>query len=290
MEDNTLTDDQKKQQELMFSLDKATLNHWMKEWFVNTLENYTVIPRDRPKTISHLRHVHYGEEAIITASGPSLDDCLPYMKDFKGRIFATNSTVNPLVANGITPDWTVIMDADPYVADQFKDVDTKILRMLLATYSSAKAIKLFSPHLCWWFNVFDDRHWFLTEGLHFAFPSIDGLLASTCASGGAARLAWNMGIKKIYLVGFDFACPGGKNRCTHYKKEKYAWVPNGMDAYCIDRSPEKEIQGLKTTEKLEVTHAAVTYMIHDLKGIEVVDCSKGLSTGFPRMEFKDAIK
>jgi hypothetical protein len=290
MEDTTLTKEQKEAEELMFSLDKTTIEHWMTPWVKNALENYTIIPRDRPKTISHLRHIHYGEEAIITASGPSLDDCLPYMKDFKGRIFATNSTANPLIANGINPDWTVILDADTYVANQFKDLNTKRMKMILATYSAANAIKLFSIHLCWWFNIFDDRHWFLKEGLHIAFPTIDGLLASTCASGAAARLACTMGISKMYLVGFDFGFPGGRHRCTNYKKIAYAWIPDGIDQYCIDRSEEKEIEGIKTTIKLQVAHAAISHMIHSLGGIEVINCSKGLSMGFPRMEFKDAIK
>ncbi len=287
---NGLTQEQKTEEELIHALDQISIDSWMKDWFLNSVENYSIIPKDRPKTINQLRNIHEGEEAVILASGPSLDETIPYLKKFKGRIFATNSTVNPCIANGVTPDWVVNLDADKYVANQFKDINTGKLKVILATYCHSSLIKLFSPNLIWWFVIFDDRHWFLYGGQHILFPSIDGLLASTCASGAACRLAWLMGIKKMYLLGFDFSYPKGKNRCIHYIKEKGIWTPNGIDEYCLDRSEQKIVRGKKTSVKLEVTHAAISKMIKSLPGIEVIDCSKGIMYGFQKMDFRKVVE
>lgn len=284
-----LTGEQRTEESLIHALDQKSIDGWMKDWFLNSIENYAIIPKDRPKTINHLRNIYAGEEAVILASGPSLDETIPYLKKFKGRIFATNSTVNPCIANGIIPDWTVNLDADRYVAEQFKDLPTQKMKILLATYCHSSMIRLFSPLLTWWFVIFDDRHWFLYGGQHILFPSIDGLLGSTCASGAACRLAWLMGIKRVYLLGFDFSYPKGRNRCSYYIKKEEGWVPNGMDEYCIDRSPVKIVRGKRTSEKLEVTHAAVTHMIKTLPGIEFIDCSKGIMYGFQKMDFRKVV-
>lgn len=290
MEDTGLTQEQKTEEELIHALDQKTTDGWMKDWFLNSVENHALIPKDRPKTISHLRNIHEGEEAVILGSGPSLDESIQYLKKFKGCVFATNSTANPCIANGVIPDWTVILDADAYVATQLKDIDLNKLKVILATYSHPSLVKLLLPKLTWWFNIFDDRHWFLYGGLHILFPNIDGLLASTCGAGAACRLAWLMGIKKMYLLGFDFCYPKGLNRCTSYVKEKGAWVKAGQDIYCLDRSPMKVIRGKKTSEKLEVTHAAVTHMIKILPGLEAIDCSKGIMYGFQKMDFKKVVE
>ena len=289
-DNNDLTQEQKTEEELIHALDQKSIDGWMKDWFLNSVENYSIIPKDRPKTINQLRNIHEGEEAVILASGPSLDENISYLKKFKGRIFATNSTINPCIANGVTPDWVVNLDADKYVAEQFKDLDTKKMKVILATYCHSSLIKLFSPNLIWWFVIFDDRHWFLYGGQHILFPNIDGLLGSTCSPGAACRLAWLMGIKKMYLLGFDFSYPKGKNRCTYYVKEKGAWIANGMDQYALDRSPTKIVRGKKTSIKLEVTHAAVTNMIKRLSGIEIIDCSKGIMYGFQKMDFRKVVE
>ncbi len=270
-------------------MDEFAINQWMPFWTRNAAENYQIIPRDPRliKTLTHLKNIAWGKMAAILASGPSLDDALPYLKDFRGLIFAGNSTVNPCIANGIKPDWVHVLDADEYIPKQFIDINTQEMKVIFPSYVHSDVAKLFRPELTWWFNVYDYRHWFMKEGLHYLFPNLDGMLASSNCPAGMIRLAHWMGIRKIYLLGADGGFPGGVQRCSIYQKENGEWIKAGMDEYCIDKSAIEVIDGIQTTIKLRVSMANMVDIIKSLPDLEVINCSRGLLTEIPQKSFKE---
>jgi hypothetical protein len=237
-----------------------------------------------------LRNILKGKEAAILGSGPSLDENLPLLKDYKGVVFSGNSTINPCIIRGRVPDWTVVLDADAYVPNQFSELPgLKELNVLLPTYVEPTLPEMFDSNRTWWFNVYHDRHWLMRYGSHYMYPEIDGLLSSGCVPGAMIRLAWHMGIRKIYLLGCDFGYPGGRERCTRYKKIEGEWMDVGHDLFCDDNSPREEVNGILTTVKLRVAHAGVVNIIQHLPDLEAVDCSKGVMSEFQKMEFKEVV-
>ena len=270
-------------------LDRRSVNEWLSFWMRNVLENYQIVPKEHPPTIGPLKNIYWGKEAAVLASGPSLDQDLPFLPKFRGIVFAGNSTVNPCVANGVTPDWVAVIDADEYIPKQFEGIDLSSLKVLLTTMVHPNVSRLFKPELTWWFNTWDDRHWFTHGGIQAAFPKVDSLLSSCCAPGTMIRLAYFMGIRKIYLLGADFGCPGGKERCSIWEKREDVWIKKSPDPFCRDNSPREIYKGIETTMKLRVSHDAVIGIIDNLPGLEVVDCSHGIMDAFSKMDFEEVV-
>ncbi len=275
-------------EDLLHLLDEFTINQWMPSWVRQSAENIGRIPKE-PKTLKHLKNIHWGRDAAILASGPSLDNDLPHLKKFKGIIFAGNSTLNPCVANGVIPDWFMVLDADPQVTDQVREVDCKEIKALLPVYVYYSMAELFDPDLTWWFNVYDHRHWFMKHGLHFMYPAVDGLLASGCNPAGMIRMAYHMGIRKIYLLGGDCGFTGGRERCSIYHRQNGSWIKGTHDSYCVDKSQRDQTTKIETTLKLKVAHATITQIATGLPGLQMFDCSQGLLTAFPKINFAEVV-
>lgn len=277
--------------ETFSQLNETTLKSWIQFWTRNAAENFSIIPRI-PKCFTFLKNIHWGKEAAILASGPSLDDSIQWIKDFKGIVFAGNSTINPCMANGRWPEWTIILDADEYIPIQFEwfsKEEMQRFKVILPTYIHPSVPNIFNTELTWWFNVYNPDHWFFKYCLHYLYPGIGGLLASSCNPGAMIRLAHWMGIRKIYLLGTDFGFPGGKERCSVYDREGAGWIQTSHDTYCNDRSERHVVNGIDTTIKLKFNHNTIVSIIKNLPGIEAIDCSNGIMTEFPKINFKEVV-
>ena len=272
--------------------DDVTINGWIEIWTRNAAINRAQVP-ENARTLTHIKNTQWGKEAAILSSGPSLDNDLRYLKDFKGLIISGNSSANPCVAYGIKPDWTVILDADAYVVNQFDGLDISGWKVILPTMIDPGVPKLFNPDLTWWFNIYDYRHWFLKYGLHYIYPKVDALLASCSVTGAMIRLAHWMGVRRVYLLGADFGFPQDRHRCSVFKSVDGQWEREEYDPFCEDKSTREVINGIETTAKLKVTYAAVINMIQAIKktdpAFEVIDCSHGLMREFPKKEFKEVV-
>jgi len=272
-------------------INDGTIGAWIKFWTRNAAENFSIVPR-MPKCFTFLKNIQWGKEAAILASGPSLDDSIQWIKNFKGIVFAGNSTINPCVANGRWPDWVVILDADEYVPNQFEwfsEEEKQKFKVILPTYIHPSVPKIFNPELIWWFNPYNPAHWFFKNCLHYLFPGIGGLFSSSCNPGAMIRLAHWMGIRKIYLLGTDFGFPEGRERCSVYDREGSGWVRTAHDDFCNDKSERSIINGIETTIKLRFSHSSITSIIKALPEMVTIDCSNGIMTEFPKMNFKEVV-
>ena len=277
--------------EAFSQLNKNTIAAWIEYWTRNAAENFNIIPK-MPKCFTFLKNIHWGKEAAILASGPSLNDSIQWIKDFKGIVFAGNSTVNPCVANGRWPEWVVILDASEYIPTQFEwfsEEERQKFKIILPTYIHPSVPKIFNSDLTWWCNIYNPEHWFLKHGLHYLFPGIGGLLSSSCNPGAMIRLAYWMGIRKIYLLGADFGFPDGKQRCSIYDREGTGWIRVSHDKFCEDGSKKDTINGIETTIKLKFSYNSIIGIIKDLPDMTAIDCSNGIMTEFPKMNFKEVV-
>ena len=171
--------------------------------------------------------------ALVLGSGPSLDDSLPYIKDFHGVIFASPSQLNILEKWEITPHYVVSVDsADSVGTDQIgPDRDTYGMTLLTHPYTSPKLLE------AWHGNK---RYFELQEadGGHFrdVYPWIKvGFPICGSVNNTEVLIAHWMGLGPIILAGVDYAFPGGRTRAQDYRKRgPYIFDPLPLQ-YCETR-------------------------------------------------------
>jgi hypothetical protein len=63
--------------------------------------------------------LHRPELAVVVGAGPSLDECLPRLKEIRGRVvlFSAGTALRPLLRNGIVPDFHCELENVPATVD-----------------------------------------------------------------------------------------------------------------------------------------------------------------------------
>ena len=157
--------------------------------------------------------------AVICGSGPSLLDTLDLIRwrvSLGQTIFALNNAANILAANGITPDYQVIIDARPETASLVgparhyllcSQVDQQIVR-------TCEHATIFHPAI---------------DGLENALPEHKqdfALIGGGTTSGITALcVAYAMGYRKIHCFGYDSCHKGDESHAVHQViNDKEPWM------------------------------------------------------------------
>ena len=82
---------------------------WLHKWVSNTATNYGSKLLGEEENFANLFMAHKNKPALITGSGPSLEDTIPHIKNFDGLIISTNSSMSLLMKNGIKPDYVHVL-------------------------------------------------------------------------------------------------------------------------------------------------------------------------------------
>lgn len=166
-------------------------------WQFNTIKNIPYIV-DHPG-INALKHLFEGRPAIVAGAGPSLNEALPYMKEYADSfvIISTGTALRPLRDAGIRPDLVVAVDGSHLIAKQFETecsdlyfacsslVFNDIPRKFKGVFSGGLEA---SPLDRWLETQLEPR------GMMYAGGTV------TCS---AMYLAAQMGCKKVLTAGLD---------------------------------------------------------------------------------------
>ena len=157
-------------------------------------------------TLEKLKKELWGDEWIVVAAGPSLDYCMDYIRDNKGKkkIVAVNTVLRRLNKEGIKPDLVVVADSN----DQ-------ILEHIEGAAEITEGVPLIADYVTNW-KFIDKYRGPLT---YICTPSSMGVIegneevwdVSGTITSLAMEAAVRLGAKKAYLVGGVLAYPGGKN-------------------------------------------------------------------------------
>ena len=91
---------------------KGILTAWLPFWVRNSFENYAHIMEESKSMhmcISTIEKVK-GKPAVIVGSGPSLDKTAPFLKDWKGAVFACGSNALIPTRWGHKPEYICVFD------------------------------------------------------------------------------------------------------------------------------------------------------------------------------------
>ncbi len=103
----------------MAPIAENTKMHYMQMWTVNSFENYDLVRGDMQKDVKgggalmDLVNKHRGTPAVITCSGPTFDESVPFLKKWKGLIICGPTQVQTLIEHGIRPQYMIAYDSAP---------------------------------------------------------------------------------------------------------------------------------------------------------------------------------
>jgi len=156
---------------------------------------------------------------ICIGSGSTLDDAIPHLKKWQGKIMCSASHYSTLMYHGIVPDYVVTIDArQAYECLVIPPDMFKIKTVLCATPGThAMAFKHWHGKIAL-FRKKEINAPYYDQNQYWAYPWIvTQLLMFGSVSPAIVGLASFLGFKKAFLVGMDFAM-------THNKSRHDAWV------------------------------------------------------------------
>jgi hypothetical protein len=206
---------------------------WRQRWAQNTAVNFPGIKRDfkhadrslvsRARVNMQTRSIvrAWRGPAIVLGSGPSLDNALPLLRDWKGALFATGSNAKCAARFGRRPDYIGVFDAGASVYGQLYGHDWRGSTLLTNPCSEPSVINLWRrrrwPRLYYTMG-YEGMQWF-DEMLPSLYPEIGvSLMNAGCTSNNLVQAAWFMGYGPIFLVGMDFAFTRQRYRCSFYTR------------------------------------------------------------------------
>tara|TARA_R100001594_G_scaffold12440_2_gene27615 strand:- start:174 stop:1442 length:1269 start_codon:yes stop_codon:yes gene_type:complete len=262
---------------------------WHSIWVRNSARSYAEIEkRFSVKNCDYNQLPHGKGPAIILGSGPSLDDTVPYLKDWKGAILCSTSQLSVCEANGIIPTYVVLIDADPtmiYLAKEYGDSD----KTTLLTHPQIPREYL----ECWkgdvyFFRMYDPGDDFSVDIIPKMYSQLgendQGIGSYIMNSGNVVNTAMaicqGLEYSQVYLAGYDLGYPDDKYRFTNYKKEEGKWITVSDNGIPKERTTEMSLNGVKT-DQLGLFYKFSTLILTSLSGLKVISLSRGIMGELP---------
>ncbi len=187
-------------------------------YFRNVMKNLAGLGSCRP--VSGIFGKFSGYGGLIVTSGPTLERLLPAIGRERRNFFiiSVDSAAPVLVRNGITPDFIVSVDPQPYVHEHLSGINTEGVVRVLSLSSSPLAHSGGTVFMSLNSHPVSQL---ISQAFPGAIGSIDSLTGSV--AGDALCLAFKLGLEPLCLAGFDFSFPEYKiySRNTSYQ-ERYS--------------------------------------------------------------------
>lgn len=212
------------------------LSGWTHIWFQNAAKLWAGKILGKKHDIKKLAGKHSGIPALITGSGPSLEESLSTLKgNFPGITITTNSALSACLKSGLKPDYVHIFDG-LYKKDRMEGIPIDGIPLIGCTTLDPDLVK-------WWkkrapvhaFHMFDPQSEYFKE-FQWYFWDYDAFYTSGSVAPNAIRIAAYLGCDPIILVGLDLGFTGGKYRVGQYKMVDGEWKEKDFDH-------EKQING-----------------------------------------------
>ena len=209
-------------------------------WMQNLAENLPYI-RNEGKTLRALANEKMVDEpAIIVGAGPSIyrNNHLKKLGDFRGKIFATDRMLIPLLENNVKVDYVASVDGNAELIPPFFDNDIveqhkDEIKVLLVLQTSPKTLEMCLKRNLdiYWYHTMQDNPNAEDSStrsiIYMTMSKKNPLGVPAVPSGGncgATTLAMAIDVfkhKTIGLVGFDFGYPAD---CPAEKTSYYSTI------------------------------------------------------------------
>jgi len=269
------------------ALNTKVSNEHSRQYAKNGAENYQRIKEEFQRADYSIETLPRFDPAdhlpcLIIGSGPSLDDSLPFIKDFPGIIFASPSQLCILEKWEITPHFVVAVDsADSVGEEQIPGHDTYGMTLLTNPYISPKVLDAWKGAKRYFQLVDSGNERFLD-----VFPWIkQGFPVAGSVNNTQVTIAHWMGFSPIILAGVDYCFPGGRTRAQDYRKRG----PYIFDPKPLDMCETKD--GLTSASPETLFYANVLLGLWKMYGLPLVQIGdKGACTEIPFVQPEEILQ
>lgn len=146
--------------------------------------------------------------AVLIAAGPSLDDCIAELQDFRNKAFflAVDTALNTLLENNIIPDMTISVDSRKPIT-LFKNSKFCDIPIVLSQQSNQEVVKM--NRAMHFYEIDEEAYLNRIINEETGKSGVQLPTGGSVANNGLSLLV-QMGFKTIILVGQDLAYPNLK--------------------------------------------------------------------------------
>lgn len=248
--------------------------------------------------------------AMLLGSGPSLDEAMPLLKDWKGAICCSTSQATTCCYYGRSPELIVMLDSQTPLAEFATDAWGKN-SALVCNPSLAPDIMAYWKGPKFYYRQMDPSNPFYSRILPIAYPFIQTeLLLFSCTPAAQLGILRNLGYNPIFLVGLDMGFPKGARlgRFTWWRYRETGgelhhgkWRPKSTRWVADPPCPLPPHEGLirarngVLTERVHLffkrSICAVTVLeTHRPDAPQIFNASKGILYDFPTVKVEDVVK
>jgi hypothetical protein len=285
-------------------------NAWTPMWVRNLVRSYQKVEALFAKENADMSTIPkvQGVPVIILGSGPSLDDVIPYLKDWKGAIVCSTSQMLLLEYHGITPTYCVLIDCDPNpeIIKLIGDYKGDLSKTTLITHPQIPReyfdawkgpIKLFRmldpgddfsskyvPMGVGWIN--QEKNWHIGSFV----------LNSGNVVNAAIPIMNGLGYGPIFLCGYDLGYPAIDEKVV-YRGKSVTRVDGKLVENPPAPMPSMEVRPIRYYKGINETLSdelcyfyKYSFMIlYGLGNMPLISCSRGLLGELPYVHPKDVV-
>ncbi|GEM_PF-3025598 len=173
-------------------------------------------------TVKAIKDKLQGKPVVCVAAGPSLLKNIEYLKKIQDEVFIISiaATAEILLKNGIRPDLLTIIDMQPLVLDQLKDVDVRGIPVVIEMTCHHSVVETVNADFIFSLSPVTTKTYLLpllhTMGLRIT-PE-DYISSGLTVAITSLMCAIRMGASEIILVGQDLAVTATKSHFDGYSQ------------------------------------------------------------------------
>jgi hypothetical protein len=302
-----------------FGYNEGVRGAWTPIWTRNAGRSYKEVERRFSRQDCDLRNIPKinGEPVLILGSGPSLDDALPYLKDWKGKIACSTSQLPLLKYMDIEPDYVVLIDADPSMAFLVSEFVKGNQKSFLVCHPQIprEIIEAWPEDRVFFFRMFDPGDEFSTKYLPLMYGWLNQekgwsigsyILNSGNVVNALLPMCQAIGAGKIFLLGYDLGYPDlpdkpgvPRHRSSFFGNPTYGYHTGEPDT--LHEAPEmpsyeqRPIEYKKSNNGVLADELCWFYkysfmILYGLSGIPVISCSRGILSELQYVHPKEVIE
>lgn len=113
-----------REKEEIDAYNQAALDELLQTWSMNIADNLAEARQspDVREALASDGHRHYSDAVVIGAAPNLRWEDLDALHGFKGQVFCCNKSVKMCLANGVVPDYIMLVDSNPISREQFTDL------------------------------------------------------------------------------------------------------------------------------------------------------------------------
>ena len=260
------------------------------------------------------------ESILLVASGPSLDEAMPLLKDWQGDIMTSTSQATTCIYWGKEPKYIIALDPDSHKAELKAD-----------TWKGRKSILILHPGVTpnlvnFWkgpmylFRKLQPQTPFYDNAQKIGYSTLSQLTKKledviskakllgdgseiliraqvpmlACVLACQICVAKQLGYRRLFLLGADLGYPGKQERFTQWDFEKDKWIEkkaSSIEKMTEGIDPPIEIENGLFSTKMMIFYAHQVVTAWRITGTDIITASKdGIIKVFPYAPFEKIVR